>query len=126
MPEAKITEKGREKLCRAHAGDVLLPKLSHIAFGDGGINELDEVIPATGGEVALRNELYRMEIDSHNYPVPTTCTYSSELKESDLQNKYISEYGIFDEENDLIVYKTFLPKGKDDDMKFGFEVQEIF
>lgn len=126
MSEAKITEKGREKLCRAHAGDILLPKLSHIAFGDGGVNEFDEVIPATGLEVALRNELYRMEIDSHNYPIQTTCTYSFELKEEDLQNKYISEYGIYDDEGDLIVYKTFLKKGKDSDMKFGFEVQEIF
>ena len=48
------------------------------------------------------------------------------LGKEDLANTYISELGIFDEENDLIVYKTFLKKGKDDDMLFDFSLQEIF
>ena len=35
-------------------------------------------------------------------------------------NIYISELGIFDEDGELIIYKTFLKKGKDDDMLFDF------
>lgn len=121
-----ITAKGREKLCKAHAGDAMLPKLKYIAYGDGGVDENDVPIPVIGDEVSLRNELLRMEIDSHSYPVETTCEYKSGLDKEQLANVYISELGIFDEEGDLIVYKTFLKKGKDDDMLFDFSLQEIF
>lgn len=126
MADAKITVKGREKLCKAHAGDIQLPKLKYIAYGDGGVDTQDMSFTVTGEETALRNELIRMEIDEHNYPKETTCEYKSGLKKEDLANTYISELGIFDEENDLIVYKTFLKKGKDDDMLFDFSLQEIF
>jgi len=126
MAEAVTTVKGREKLCRAHAGDSLLPKLKYIAYGDGGTDADGNPLPPTGEEVSLHNELLRMEIDEHNYPIQTTCEYKSGLSKSDLANVYISELGIFDEEGDLIVYKTFLKKGKDDDMLFDFSLQEIF
>ena len=52
--------------------------------------------------------------------------YESGLSKTDLANTYLSELGVFDEEGDLIIYKTFLPKGKDDDMRFQFSLQEIF
>lgn len=126
MAEAMITAKGREKLCKAHAGDTPLPKLKFIAYGDGGVDDTDTPIPVAGDEVSLRNELLRMEIDSHNYPVPTTCEYQSGLDKGQLANVYISELGLFDEDGDLVVYKTFLKKGKDDDMLFDFSLQEIF
>lgn len=126
MAEAMFTEKGREKLCKAHAGDLLLPKIKYIAYGDGGVDENDIPIPITGKETALRKELLRIEIDSHTYPEPTICEYQSGLGKDDLANIYISELGIFDEDGDLIIYKTFLKKGKDDDMLFEFLLQEIF
>ncbi len=126
MAEAMITAKGREKLCKAHAGEAPLPKLKFIAYGDGGVDEEDVPIPVTGEEVALRNELLRMEIDEHNYPVATTCEYKSGLSKEQLADVYISELGIFDEEEDLVVYKTFLKKGKDGDMLFDFSLREIF
>lgn len=126
MADAVMTQKGRENLTKAHAGDILLPKLKYIAYGDGGVDENRVPLPTTGEEVSLRHELLRMELDDHNYPIPTTCQYESGLSKTDLANTYLSELGIFDEEGDLIIYKTFLPKGKDDDMRFQFSVQEIF
>ena len=126
MANAVITEKGREKLCRSHAGDRSLPKLKWIAYGNGGTDEAGNPIPMTGKEEALRNELLRLEIDAHQYPIPTTCEYRSGIGKSDLVNIFLSELGIFDEEGDLIVYRTFLKKGKDDDMLFDFSIQEMF
>ena len=126
MAEAMLTKRGREKLCKAHAGDLLLPKIKYIAYGDGGVDENDIPIPVTGEETVLRNERMRIEIDSHKYPLPTTCEYQSGLSKEDLANVYISELGIFDEDGDLVIYKTFLKKGKDDDMLFDFLLQEIF
>lgn len=126
MSEAKITNIGREKLCRAHAGDRSLPPLKYIAYGNGGTDAEGIPFPVIGEEVSLRNELLRIEIAQHNYPEATTCEYQSNLSKKDLINVYISELGIFDEEGDLIVYKTFLNKGKDDDMLFDFLIREIF
>lgn len=126
MADAVMTQKGQEKLCRAHAGDRKLPKLKYIAYGDGGVDETRNPLPVTGEEVALRNELLRIELGEHQYPIPTTCEYQSELSKTTLANIFLSELGIFDEEGDLMIYKTFLPKGKDEDMLFQFSIQEIF
>ena len=126
MANAVIKEKGREKMCKSHAGDMVLPKIKYIAYGEGGVDEAGTPLPVTGEEVSLRNELLRREVDSHGYPIPTTCEYKSSLGKTELAQKYISEVGLFDEEGDLVMYRTFLKKGKDDDMLFDFSIQEIF
>ena len=48
------------------------------------------------------------------------------LGKEELADQTISEQGLFDAEGDLIAYKTFLPKGKDGDMEFIFDMDEIF
>ena len=48
------------------------------------------------------------------------------LSKAELANQNISEQGLFDADGDLVAYKTFLPKGKDDDMEFIFDMDEIF
>ena len=126
MSEAKITDIGREKLCKAHTGDIRLPPLKFIAYGDGGTDSAGVPFVVTGEEVSLRNELLRIEIAQHTYPATTTCEYESNLDKNDLANVYLSELGVFDEEGDLVVYKTFLKKGKDDDMLFDFLLRESF
>lgn len=128
MAQGVITEIGRKKLCRAHAGDGTLPVITQMAFGSGGINESGDVIEATGSETALKAELLKKDIDSHTYTdeKQTTCRYTVRLGKADLANKTISEQGLFDEDGDMIAYKTFLAKGKDDDMEFIFDMDEIF
>ena len=34
-----ITVIGRKKLCKAHSGDITLPPITQIAWGDGGVTE---------------------------------------------------------------------------------------
>lgn len=128
MADGVITKVGRKKLCMAHSGDADLPKIVKMAFGDGGVTSEGAVIDTTGGETALKNELLKKDIESHTYvnEGQTTCRYKVTLEKTELANKTISEQGLFDEEGDLIAYKTFLPKGKDGDMEFIFEMDEIF
>lgn len=125
MSNTAMTVKGREKLCKAHAGDMTLPKIKWIAFGTGGVDENRQPLPVTGEEVELKEEQYRMELE-HSFPIPTTCEYVCTLNKEDLPNLYLSEMGLFDEEGELVMYSTFLEKGKDDDMTFHFQTQEIF
>ncbi len=127
MAQGMITIKAREDFAKAHAGDITLPRIVQMAFGNGGLDSEGNPIPATGEEVALRSELLRKDIDSHSYPeVATTCRYSVKLDKTELANQVISEQGLFDENGNLVAYKTFLGKGKDDDMEFIFDMDEIF
>ena len=59
MSNTAMTVRGREKLCKAHAGEIALPSIKWIAFGTGGVDENRQPLPVTGEEVALREEQYR-------------------------------------------------------------------
>lgn len=126
MAQGVITVKGREKLCQAHAGERALPVIAKMAFGNGGVNAEGTVIETTGEETALKGELLQKEIEEYTFPISTTCRYSVRLGKTELANTSISEQGLIDAEGDLIAYKTFLPKGKDGDMEFIFDMDEIF
>ena len=128
MAQGVITEIGRKKLCMAHSGDATLPAITHMAFGSGGIDSKGNVIETTGTETGLKTELLKKEFDSHAYTdeKSTTCRYTVKLGKAELANQNISEQGLYDADGDLIAYKTFLPKGKDDDMEFIFDMDEVF
>lgn len=126
MAKGIITTKGREKLCKAHAGQIVLPIISKMAFGKGGVDADGNVIETTGEEEALKEELLQKNVEGFTFPIGTTCRYTVRLGKEELANELISEQGLFDVDGDLIAYKTFLPKGKDDDMEFIFDMDEIF
>lgn len=125
MAKGVLTDRAKEKICKAHAGDINLPALTHIAFGDGGVDESGNEIEATGKESKLKSELARYEIEKHTYPNETSCRYIRKLIKTDLVGKSISELGLYDAEGDLAVYKTFLPKSKGEDEEFIFSLDEI-
>ena len=62
------------------------------------------------------------------YPVEdeTTCRYSGTLDKGELTGKEISEMGLYDSDGDLIAYRTFLRKGKDEDIPLIFDMDEVF
>ncbi len=130
--EAKTTKKGRELLCKAHAGDTQLSPIAFIALGSGGCSG-GSPIAVTGLETALKSELVRKEIESHQYGEETVdgavkiwTRYSIALSESELAGEFISEAGLIDGDGNLIAYLTFMEKGKDEGMEFAFNLDEIF
>ena len=122
-----ITVIGRKKLCKAHAGDITLPPITQIAWGDGGVTEDGVPKATTGNEISLYNELLKKNISGHMYPVEdeTTCRYSGILDKGELTGKEISEMGLYDSDGDLIAYRTFLRKGKDEDIPLIFDMDEV-
>lgn len=124
-----ITVKARQKLVKARAGDITLPPIVGMAFGDGGVDASGNVIAPSATQESLSNELSRKALDStdgHTYPSTTTCRYKCTLTESDLAGKEISELGLYDSEGDIVCIKTFARKGKDDDIELSFTVDDIF
>lgn len=129
MSEAKnvvITKKGREKLVKARAGAITLPKLVGMAFGTGGVTADGTVIPPTDMQSKLNKEVYRQEIDGYSFPEPTTCRYECTLGETELAGVEISEIGLYDTEGDIVCIKTFSRKGKDDDAEQTFVLNDVF
>ena len=123
-----ITAVGRKKLCMAHAGDIALPVITQMAWGSGGADETGQPLDTTGNEIGLYQELLRKDIESHVYvnEGQTTCRYTATLEAGELDNSYISEIGLYDEDGDLIAYRTFMRKGKDADIPQIYDMDEIF
>lgn len=121
-----ITKKSREKLVKARAGAIQLPKIVGMAFGNGGVDSGGIVIPPTESQSELTSELYRKEIDGYSFPEDTTCRYECTLSESELAGEEISEIGLYDEDGDIVCIKTFMRKGKDDDVEQTYTLDDIF
>ena len=123
-----ITAVGRKKLCMAHAGDIELPVITQMAWGSGGADETGQPIDTTGNEIGLYQELLRKDIESHSYvnEGKTTCRYTATLEAGELDNSYISEMGLYDEDGDLVAYRTFMRKGKDAEIPQIYDMDEIF
>lgn len=121
-----ITAKAREKLVKARAGDITLPAIVGMAFGDGGVDAGGTPIPPSSSATALTHELLRKAVSGHSFPVATTCRYVCTLAENELVGKNISELGLYDSSGDLVCIKTFTPKGKDGDIELTFNVDDEF
>lgn len=121
-----ITKKAREKLVKARAGTIELPKITGMAFGNGGVDEEGNVLPPSEDQTVLKNELSRKEIDGYSFPADTTCRYTCTLAENELAGEEISEIGLYDSEGDIVCIKTFMRKGKDDDVEQTYTLDDIF
>ena len=121
-----ITKKSREKLVKARAGAIQLPKIVGMVFGDGGVDASGNVIPPTESQSGLTNEIFRKDLDGYSFPADTTCRYECTLTESELAGEEISEIGLYDSEGDVVCIKTFKRKGKDDDVEQTYTLDDIF
>lgn len=122
-----ITRARRINLAMITRGAVSsIPKITHIAFGDGGVNEAGEPIQPNETQEALQHEVGRYEIDSVISPVETTNRYTVTIPEADLNGVNINEMALVDADGVLSAIKTMYNKRKDEDVKFTFEFDDEF
>lgn len=121
-----ITKKAREKLVKARAGAIELPKIVGMVFGNGGCDVNENIITPDEDQSGLRHELYRKEIDGYKFIEDTVCRYECTLTESELANEYISEIGLYDADGDIVCIKSFKRKGKDDDLQMTYILDDVF
>ena len=120
------TAYSREQMARARSGDGVVTKVTHMAFGDGGVDGSGNPIPPVTTETSLTHETYRKAVDGHTYPVATTCRYSCQLVEAEMADQIINEIALIDEAGHMVAKKTFKNKTKDGDMKMTFEIDDIY
>ena len=122
-----ITRARRVNLANITSGAVEnIPKITHIAFGDQGVDEKGQPLQPTEDQQALHHEVGRYEIDGVSNPVETTNRYTVTVPESDLVGLSLSEMALIDAEGVFAAVKNFLPKGKVGDVKFTFEFDDEF
>ena len=113
-------------MLEARAGIAPLSKIVGMAFGTGGVNGSDEIVPHSPDQNALHNEAFRKAVDGYEVISDTCIRYKCTLSETELANTYISEIGIYDADGDMVAMKAFMKKGKDADMEVVFECDDTF
>lgn len=123
-----ITYIRRHKLCLA-SSDATKPlaPITHIAFGDGGVDENGEPVAPSELQTALVNEIARLEIDSVTYPDETTARYACTIPKGELlAGASISEAALVDSDGDLSAIQTMYIKRKDSIAAFTLEIDDVF
>ena len=126
MADAVVTKIARNKMLRARAGEISLPKITGFAFGDGGVDSSGNVLTPDTNQNTLNSELLRKEIDGYTMLSDTTCRYECTLENEELAGESISEMALYDAEGDLVAIKNCMPKGKDNDFEIKFEIVDCF
>lgn len=124
--DAVITVKARNKMLRARAGEISLPKIAGFALGDGGVDDSGNVLTPDTNQEELNSELLRKEIDSYTTISETKCKYECTLANEELAGESISEIALYDSDGDLVAIKNCTPKGKDGDFEMKFEIVDCF
>ena len=121
-----ITTAGaREKIAMARELGGMIPKISHIAVGNGGLR-IDGTPKAFNpdrnglyGEIKQFDALWISRTNNKN-------TYKLVIEQADnsIDGNPISEIGLIDTDGDLVAAQTFLAKTKDANTEFVFTLAE--
>jgi len=129
MENSVITLHRRVQFCLASSGGIssLLP-ITHIAFGEGGVDSDGEPIPPSETQTSLNKQICMYPIDGVTYPIspPTTARYTCTIPAADLAGASISEAALVDSDGSLCAIKTFYIKRKDDAVIFTFVFDDEF
>ena len=128
MTENSVITKTRRRKFALASSDAAypLPAITHIAFGDGGVDGDGEPLSPTAEQTALHHELYRYAVDSISYPEDTTVRYSVTIPKDEHTGDSISKAALIDSDGDLCAIKNMYAKRKDAGTAFTFEFDDEF
>lgn len=126
MAEAITVTAYRQRLAAQMAGSDPAKPMAFMAFGDGGHNP--DLTPKTPlpDTTQLENELLRKPLALIANEDPLSTTGRGILESSDLVGARISEAAIFDQDGEMIGYKTFSPKLKESDERYEINIKLRF
>ena len=121
-----VTTRAKKKMLLARAGAAQLPPIVGMAFGTGGVNANDVIVPHSADSNTLHNEVLRKAIDGYEVMTDTLVRYRCTIGADEVGGTYISECGVYDSEGDFVALKSFMKKGKDAGMEVVFECDDTF
>lgn len=110
----------RQKLAKALAETGRIPVIKYLAFGTGGVDQDNVPIPPDPTMNALRNEAFRLPVESVEYPVPTTADITVYVESAEYNGTEISEFGAIDEDGDFIGIQSMQVVTKQDRVTLKF------
>ena len=121
------TATGREKLAKAHVGDISLPAITQMGFGTEGADPItgDPTMP-TGNETEVGGEVVRKNIEGYTFPIATTVRITGILDFEEGNGNNISAIGLYDSAGDLIALKHTTAKPKSADTRLEITWDEQF
>lgn len=122
-----ITIARRTALCKLTSGAVSsIPAITHIAFGDGGVDLNGNPLIPSDTQTALLREVKRYPVEKVEYPVATTARYIVTIPKNELVGCKISEAALIDAAGEPAAIKTMFVKQKDGDVSFEFTFDDEF
>ncbi len=118
------TVAAKKKILLARAGIQALPKISQMAFGDGGISVEGEVLEPAETQENLKHEILRKDIDGYEIISDTEIQYQCTLAENELNGSRLSEIALIDEEGEVLAIKNFSVKEKDAEWEMTFRIKD--
>lgn len=128
MTETKIittTKTGRAKFATAHQTGSL-PKITHLAFGNGGHDTAGNPIAVDDNRTTVPGQFSTLRPVTSVTASGMTCTIIGRLNYADEVGQIVSSCGLIDSAGSLIAYKNFSPKSKDADSMFEIQWIEQF
>ena len=118
-----VTNLNKIDLARARNQEIEMPEVTHIAVGTGGMDGESPRVPVAS-ETALVTETIR-KLATHVSRTDNKNKWQIQLSASEGNGQAISEIGLFNNST-LLAVETFLPKNKDENSVFTFEIEEEF
>ncbi|MFA7663971.1 MAG: phage tail protein, partial [Clostridia bacterium] len=113
MVEIIITTKiGRGKFAKAHETGIL-PRITHLAFGNAGHDAQGNPIPVDDNRATVPGQFPTLRPISSVSANGTVCTIIGRLYYAHEGGQIVSTCGLIDSAGDLIAYKNFSTKAKD-------------
>lgn len=127
MSEAITTLDFRKRLAAYFAtGSATPPKVMYMDFGDGGHNADGSVKTANASQTALSRKRLRKMLASIVQEDAYSLTCTGIIAASECVGYSISEAGIVDAGGNLLGFRNFAPKVKEDDEEFEVKIRLRF
>lgn len=125
--ESVITLYRRIKLTQVTSGEIdKLAKITHMAFGSGGVDEDGNPLMPSETQTELNSEICRIPIESVKYPIPTTARYTATLPIGEYTAQKFNEFALVDEDGHLCAIENTYTKQKDETLAMTWEIDDQF
>jgi phage-related tail fiber protein len=119
------TKVGRAKFAAAHQTGIL-PRITHLAFGNGGHDADGNPIAVDDNRTTVPGQFETLRPVSSVTANGMICTIVGRLDYDHEVGQIVSTCGLIDADGDLVAYKNFSPKAKDADTRFEVQWTEQF
>ena len=125
MAEATTTSNFRQRLAKHMFDGTALPQATHMAFGDGGHTGITPQ-PADANRTSLYHQLLVKPLAALIQEDSTSLTATGRIEASELIGISISEAALLDSAGNVLGFRNFAPKVKENDETYDIKIKLKF